>query len=105
MVLAEACEGREASNFTFPMVTKAGRKINILLNTTARKDEAGVVTGVVGVGQDVTHLREALGVLGREAVERGTCETLLKEAADIPSSWAWRTWRWRTWRWRTRSRR
>jgi PAS domain S-box-containing protein len=83
MILAGACEGRETSNFAFQMVTKAGKRVDVLLNTTARRDEVGVVTGVVGVGQDVTYLREASCVLGREAAERGTCETLVREAADM----------------------
>jgi len=35
-------------------MTKAGARIEILLNATTRKDEHGKVIGVVGIGQDIT---------------------------------------------------
>ena len=35
-------------------MTKAGARIEILLNATTRRDEHGKVIGVVGIGQDIT---------------------------------------------------
>ncbi|CAK0900951.1 unnamed protein product, partial [Prorocentrum cordatum] len=59
-VLTRACQGSEAANFEFPLMTKDGKQIDILLNATTRRDTDGSVTGVVGVGQDITNMRKAL---------------------------------------------
>lgn len=56
-VLSKALEGIETANFEFPLVTKSGRKLNILLNATPRYDHSGNITGVVGIGQDFTDKR------------------------------------------------
>ncbi|RLN74284.1 hypothetical protein BBJ28_00006235, partial [Nothophytophthora sp. Chile5] len=53
-VLSQALEGAETANFEFPLVTKDGRRLEILLNATPRYDEKGAVIGVVGIGQDIT---------------------------------------------------
>jgi len=53
-VLDRALRGEETANFEFPLMTKAGARIEILLNATTRKDEHGKVIGVVGIGQDIT---------------------------------------------------
>ncbi len=42
------------SNFEFPLITKAGARIEVLLNATTRRNEHGKVIGVVGIGQDIT---------------------------------------------------
>ena len=55
-VLDRALAGDEASNYEFPLYTKAGQRIEVLLNSTTRRDAEGNVTGVVGVGQDITEL-------------------------------------------------
>ena len=52
-VLARACKGEETANFEFALKTKFGDMIRLLLNATTRRDTAGKITGVVGVGQDV----------------------------------------------------
>ncbi|KAL4106014.1 hypothetical protein PRIC1_004068 [Phytophthora ramorum] len=54
LVLSEACAGTETANFEFPLMTKAGRRVEILLNATSRFNEIGEVMGVVGIGQDIT---------------------------------------------------
>ena len=38
----------------FPLITKGGARIEVLLNATTRRDEHGKVIGVVGIGQDIT---------------------------------------------------
>eukprot|EP00972_Heterocapsa_arctica_P008769 1287060-Heterocapsa_arctica.AAC.1 len=53
-VLREALQGKEAANFEFPLFTKTGQRKEILLNATTRRGRDGEVTGVIGVGQDIT---------------------------------------------------
>ncbi|CEG36971.1 hybrid signal transduction histidine [Plasmopara halstedii] len=53
-VLSKALGGVETANFEFPLVTKAGRRVEILLNATPRFNEHGTVIGMVGIGQDIT---------------------------------------------------
>ncbi|CAK0869931.1 unnamed protein product [Prorocentrum cordatum] len=59
-VLAEALKGDETASFEFPLATKDGKRIDILLNATTRRDEHGAVVGVLGVGQDITNMKAAL---------------------------------------------
>ena len=54
MVLDQALTGKETANFEFPLMTKAGVRLDVLLNATTRRDEQGNVIGVVGIGQDIT---------------------------------------------------
>lgn len=56
-VLSKALQGTETANFEFPLITKSGRRLEILLNATPRYDHSGNITGVVGIGQDVTDRR------------------------------------------------
>ncbi|CAI5706458.1 unnamed protein product [Peronospora farinosa] len=53
-VLSKALDGIETANFEFPLVTKANRRVEILLNATPRFNEHGTVIGMVGIGQDIT---------------------------------------------------
>eukprot|EP00985_Skeletonema_marinoi_P028970 scaffold26420_cov183-Skeletonema_marinoi.AAC.1 len=46
-VLDQALQGAETENFEFPLVTKAGAHIQVLLNATTRRDEQGNIIGVV----------------------------------------------------------
>jgi len=55
-VLDQALSGRETANYEFPLYTKSGARVDVLLNSTTRRDAQGEVVGVVGVGQDVTEL-------------------------------------------------
>ena len=57
-VLNLALGGQETSNYEFPLFTKQGDRLDVLLNSTTRRDATGRVIGVVGVGQDVTALRK-----------------------------------------------
>ena len=58
-VLDRALSGTETANFEFPLMTKDGREVTVLLNASTRRDGSGVITGMVGVGQDITGLRQA----------------------------------------------
>jgi PAS domain S-box-containing protein len=55
-VLDRALEGHETANFEFPLMTKMGTRVEVLLNATTRQDAHGVVNGMVGIGQDITSL-------------------------------------------------
>ncbi len=58
-VLDKALGGNETSNYEFPIYTKAGDRIDLLLNLTARRDADGKIIGAVGIGQDITELKKA----------------------------------------------
>ena len=49
-----AFSGQEKSNFEFPLITKSGSRVEVLLNATTRRDQYGNIMGVVGIGQDIT---------------------------------------------------
>ena len=51
--------GQEAANFEFPLYTKTGERVEVLLNATTRRDATGNVTGLVGVGQYITERKVA----------------------------------------------
>ena len=53
-VFSKALTGVETANFEFPLMTKAGKTIEVLLNATTRRDERDLIIGVVGIGQDIT---------------------------------------------------
>jgi len=55
-VLDDALKGKETSNYEFPLFTKDNRRVMVLLNSSTRKDIHGNITGVLGVGQDISEL-------------------------------------------------
>ena len=55
-VLEKALKGEETANFEFCLISKSGARINVLLNSSTRRDAMGKVVGVIGVGQDITEL-------------------------------------------------
>jgi len=57
-VLDNALAGKETSNFECTLYTKDGERVELLLNATPRRDASSNIVGVVGVGQDITHLKE-----------------------------------------------
>lgn len=57
-VFERALAGRNTANFEFPLFSKEGKRIEVLLNATTRRNTRGAIIGVVGVGQDITNLRE-----------------------------------------------
>jgi PAS domain S-box-containing protein len=56
-VLDKALKGEESANYEFPLFTKSGERVDVLLNSTTRRDAGGTIVGVVGVGQDITELK------------------------------------------------
>ena len=68
-VLKKALKGEETANYEFPLFTKSGDRVDVLLNSTTRRDASGQIVGVVGVGQDITELNEVRRVQERERKE------------------------------------
>ena len=58
-VLDNALKGVESSNYEFPLYTKNGDRVEVLLNATTRRDVNGNIIGVIGVGQDITDAKVA----------------------------------------------
>ena len=55
-VLDEALRGIETTNYELPLYTKSGDRVDVLLNSTTRRDAQDRIVGVVGVGQNITEL-------------------------------------------------
>ncbi len=53
-----ALAGKVTSNFEFPLYTKDGKRVELLVSATPRRDASGNIIGVVSVGQDITDLKE-----------------------------------------------
>ena len=79
-MLELALGGQETSNYEFPLFTKQGERLDVLLNSTTRRDATGSVIGVVGVGQDITELAQALAEQERVADDL----TRLIDTANAP---------------------
>ncbi|AFU70581.1 two-component histidine kinase sensor with PAS and GAF domains [Psychroflexus torquis ATCC 700755] len=57
-VLDNALKGQETANYEFPLFTKGGQRVMVLLNASTRRNAEGEIVGVIGVGQDITILNE-----------------------------------------------
>jgi PAS domain S-box-containing protein len=55
-VLDDALLGKETANYEFPLFAKDGTRVMVLLNSSTRRDANGKITGVLGVGQDITQI-------------------------------------------------
>ena len=62
-VLDNALKGVESSNYEFPLYTKNGDRVEVLLNATTRLDVERNIVGVIGVGQDITDAKVAQAAL------------------------------------------
>ena len=80
-VLANALEGKQTDNYEFPLYTKGGERVEVLLNATTRRDATGAIVGVVGVGQDITEMKSAQAEQRRVANDL----TLLIDTVRAPS--------------------
>ena len=79
-VLDKALNGEETANYEFPLFTKSGERVDVLLNSTSRRDAAGKIIGVVGVGQDITELNK---VRNEQEVERKEATAQLIQASKL----------------------
>jgi len=69
-VLDNALKGEETANYEFPLFTKSGKRIMVLLNSTTRRNVDGKIIGVIGVGQDITILNNYKENLESKVKER-----------------------------------
>ena len=69
-VLDNALKGEETANYEFPLFTKEGKRVMVLLNSSTRRDVDGKVVGVLGVGQDITIINEHKESLEIKVLER-----------------------------------
>ena len=69
LVLRKALQGTATANFEFPLCTKGGCPLLVLLNATPRIDSTGRLVGVVGVGQDISEKKTAEFQLTRVAAD------------------------------------
>ena len=79
-VLANALLGVQTDNYQLPLFTKDGKRVELLLNAATRCDAAGAIVGVVGVGQDITAIKQSQAELARVANDL----TLLIDTANAP---------------------
>jgi PAS domain S-box-containing protein len=79
-VLEKALKGEETANYAFPLFTKSGDRVDVLLNSTTRRDASGQIVGVVGVGQDITELNR---VLVEQEVERKDAAVQIIQASKL----------------------
>ena len=57
-VLTRALRGDQTANYELPLRTKDGDALMLLVNATTRRNVAGEVTGVVGMAQDITAMKQ-----------------------------------------------
>ncbi|MFT5628695.1 MAG: PAS domain S-box-containing protein [Dokdonia sp.] len=69
-VLDDALLGQETANYEFPLFTKNGQRVMVLLNSSTRRDINGEIIGVLGVGQDITELAGYRNALELKVNER-----------------------------------
>jgi PAS domain S-box-containing protein len=69
-VLDDALLGQETANYEFPLFTKNGKRVMVLLNSSTRRDINGEIIGVLGVGQDITELAGYRNALELKVNER-----------------------------------
>ena len=85
-VFDKALNGEETANYEFPLYTKKGKLVMILLNASSRRDFEGNITGVMGIGHDITehiNYREHLEELVNERTKKLTeYLTTAEEARD-----------------------
>ena len=79
-VLSNALDGVQTDNYEFPLYTKTGERVEVLLNATTRRDATGAIVGVVGVGQDITAMKTVQAEQERVAAEL----SLLIDTANAP---------------------
>jgi PAS domain S-box-containing protein len=69
-VLDDALIGKETANFEFPLFTRNGHRVMVLLNSSTRRNTNGKIIGVIGVGQDITELAGYRNELEQKVNER-----------------------------------
>lgn len=63
VVLDKAVQGEATSNFEFRILAKGSTQARLLFSANPQRDEDGRIVGVIGVGQDITTLKQTEEVL------------------------------------------
>ncbi|HHZ97774.1 MAG TPA: EAL domain-containing protein, partial [Flavobacteriales bacterium] len=79
-VFDQTLQGHERANYELTLMDKNGAHLNVLLNSTAQRDNSGHIIGVVGIGQDVTELYK----IQREQVSKASDLSRLIATANAP---------------------
>ena len=59
-ILRKALSGDETSNYQLPFKTITNDMIDLLINSSSRRDVNGNIMGVIGIGQDLTQLKKEI---------------------------------------------
>ena len=59
-ILRKALSGNETSNYQLPFKTNTNDMIDLLINSSSRRDVNGKIMGVIGIGQDLTQLKKEI---------------------------------------------
>lgn len=59
-ILRKALSGNETSNYQLPFKTTTNDMIDLLINSSSRRDVNGHIMGVIGIGQDLTQLKKEI---------------------------------------------
>jgi PAS domain S-box-containing protein len=69
-ILSEVLKGKKISNYEFATTSKDREDITLLVNTSARRDTNGKITGILSVGLDITELVSYRSMLEVKVNER-----------------------------------
>lgn len=93
-VLSEACQGRDTVNFEFTMQSKLTNDFfNMLLNVGARRDQTGVIIGVIAIGHsaeqiNLTRINDTSGAEElANMIERGNAPIIGVNTAGTVTIW------------------
>ena len=81
-VLELALSGEQTANYESPIRTRDGRTVQILLNASTRRDDAGNIVGVIGIGQDITERTRAATERNRLLVDKADLVRRLLESQE-----------------------
>lgn len=59
-ILSDTLIGKESSNYNLPFLTKDSSMIDLLINSTSRRDTTGQIIGAIGIAKDVTELKKEI---------------------------------------------
>jgi PAS domain S-box-containing protein len=66
-MITDVLGGQDVANYDLRLTNRRGKILHLLANITARRDHAGDVVGVIGVGQDITERRQQEARLAQSA--------------------------------------
>jgi len=90
-VLEDGLNGVEATNYRFPIFTKAGQRREVLLSATTRRSGSGEVVGVLSVGQDITETRAESKMLASYVKICGAAVWFMWGCTKTGAATAWKT--------------